>query len=215
MRFNYDTVKGYAEQEIVITKSRFIAYVNRAETEEHAQKFLAQVRSQHPQASHHCMAYLIGENNDSQKASDDGEPNGTAGKPMLEVLKKKKLQDTVVIVVRYFGGTKLGAGGLIRAYGKATSEGIQAAGIVSRILHRKITAYIDYTWHGKVEHALRNENYRISDTDYTEKVGLSILVPVDQESMFSEWITNLTQGQLTLTPGSSQYVESVYEPKLG
>ena len=105
----YHTVKQTGSHEINIERSRFIAHVARAETEEEAQAFIADIKKQHWNATHNCSAYLIGENDHIQKANDDGEPSGTAGVPMLEVLKKKKLKDTVVVVTRYFGGIKLGA----------------------------------------------------------------------------------------------------------
>ena len=135
MRKDYQTIQGYGESEIVIQKSRFITYVNRAETEEEAQDFINNIKEKHKSANHNCSAYIIGEHDNIQKANDDGEPSGTAGVPMLEVLKKQGLQDTVVVVTRYFGGIKLGGGGLIRAYGKATTEGIDAAKVVERKLH--------------------------------------------------------------------------------
>ena len=134
------------KHEIVIQKSRFIAHITRVETEEAAQTFIQDIKKEHWNASHNCSAYLIGENNQIQKANDDGEPGGTAGVPMLEVLKKRDLKDTVVVVTRYFGGIKLGAGGLIRAYGKSTSEGINAVGVVERklmtVMHAKIRLHL-------------------------------------------------------------------------
>ena len=151
MRKDYTTVKGYGEREIVISKSRFIAYVERAETEQEAIDFIDKIKKMHPSATHNCSCYLIGEHDNIQKANDDGEPSGTAGVPMLEVLKKQGLKDTVVVVTRYFGGIKLGGGGLIRAYGKATTEGIDAAQVVERKLHHLMRVSIDYTWLGKVE----------------------------------------------------------------
>jgi uncharacterized YigZ family protein len=145
----YLTVKGYGEREIVIQKSRFIAQVDRAKNEEEAKAFVQRIKKRHWNATHNCSAYVIGEGNGIQKANDDGEPGGTAGVPILEVLLKKGLRDTVVVVTRYFGGIKLGAGGLIRAYGRAAAEGIEAAGIVKRSLMRSMTAGFDYTWLGK------------------------------------------------------------------
>src|SRR4051812_12640481 len=158
---SYYTVKGNGEHEIVIQKSRFIAHINRATTEEEAQAFIQKIKKQNWDATHNCSAYLIGENDHIQKANDDGEPSGTAGVPILEVLKKKHLKDTVVVITRYFGGIKLGAGGLIRAYGKSTSEGLQATGIVERKLMRVMHTKIDYTWLGKVENELRSSIYQI------------------------------------------------------
>ncbi|MEW8974906.1 MAG: YigZ family protein, partial [Exiguobacterium sp.] len=114
---NYYTVKENGFHEIIIQKSRFITYLARATTEEQAQAFISELKKKHHNANHNCSAYVIGERNEIQKANDDGEPSGTAGVPMLEVLKKRDLRDTVVVVTRYFGGIKLGGGGLIRAYG--------------------------------------------------------------------------------------------------
>src|SRR5690625_1939288 len=118
---SYTTVKGYGKHEIIIQKSRFIAYFERAETEEEARTFIEEIQKKNWDASHNCFAYIIGPHDGIQKAHDDGEPGGTAGVPMLEVLKKRGLKDTVVVVTRYFGGTKLGAGGLIRASGSAVN----------------------------------------------------------------------------------------------
>ena len=123
MRANYRTIKGYGESEFVIQRSRFITFVMRVETEEEALDFINEIKKMHHTATHNCSAYMIGEHDDIQKANDDGEPSGTAGVPILEVLKKQKLKDTVIVVTRYFGGIKLGGGGLIRAYGRAASEG--------------------------------------------------------------------------------------------
>ncbi len=157
----YKTVKGFGEQEIIISKSRFIAYVDRAETEEEAINFIDKIKKMHSSATHNCSCYMVGEHDQIQKANDDGEPSGTAGVPMLEVLKKQGLKDTVVVVTRYFGGIKLGGGGLIRAYGKATTEGITAAQVVERKLHYQMKMSIDYTWLGKVENEIRSSHYII------------------------------------------------------
>ena len=150
MRSDYKTVKQQNEAEIVINKSRFIATVKRTKTEEEALDFIREIKQKHHTATHNCSAYLIGEHDQIQKANDDGEPSGTAGFPMLEVLKKQGLQDTTVVVTRYFGGIKLGGGGLIRAYGRSTSEGVAAAGTVMRVLHSRMAVSIDYTALGKV-----------------------------------------------------------------
>src|SRR5690625_617238 len=124
MLTKYYTVKKSGSTQLMIQKSRFIGYIKRVETEEAAQEFINSIKKKHYDATHNCSAYIIGEHDQIQKANDDGEPSGTAGVPMLEVLKKQNLKDTAVIVTRYFGGIKLGAGGLIRAYGSTTSEAI-------------------------------------------------------------------------------------------
>ena len=178
MRANYRTVKDYGESEYVIQRSRFLTFVMRAETEEEALDFINEIKKMHHTATHNCSAYMIGEHDDIQKANDDGEPSGTAGVPMLEVLKKQKLKDTVVVVTRYFGGIKLGGGGLIRAYGRATSEGIAATGTVECRLHLLMKVTIDYTWLGKVENEARQSNYILDDISYMEDVDLFLYVPV-------------------------------------
>lgn len=122
---NYYTVKPNGSEEVIIQKSRFIGYVRRCETEEEAHSFIQEIKKKHNDANHNCSAYMIGEHDLIQKANDDGEPSGTAGVPMLEVLKRKGLKDTAVVVTRYFGGTKLGAGGLIRAYSGTVSQAIE------------------------------------------------------------------------------------------
>ncbi|MGX1902537.1 YigZ family protein [Thermolongibacillus altinsuensis] len=203
----YYTVKGYGEAEIVIEKSRFICYVNRATTEEEAIRFIQEIKKKHWDATHNCSAYLIGEHDQIQKANDDGEPSGTAGVPMLEVLKKKGLKDTVVVVTRYFGGIKLGAGGLVRAYGRAVSEGLKATGIVERKLMRIMQTTIDYTWLGKVENELRSSVYRIKDIHYTDQVTIETYVEERQKETFIAWMTELTNGKSQITEGDVTYLE--------
>src|SRR5699024_5844792 len=154
MLTQYFTVKKRGSVEINIQKSRFIGYVKRVETEEDAQKFIQEIKKKHHDATHNCSAYMIGEHDQIQKANDDGEPSGTGGIPMLEVLKKQGLKDTAVVVTRYFGGIKLGAGGLIRAYGNTTSQAIQATGIVRRQLMQGFSITVDYALLGKLENVL-------------------------------------------------------------
>ena len=139
MLTKYYTVNKSGSAQLVIQKSRFIGYIKRVETEEAAQKFIDTIKKKHYDATHNCSAYIIGEHDQIQKANDDGEPSGTAGVPILEVLKKQNLKDTAVVVTRYFGGIKLGAGGLIRAYGSTTSKAIKATGIVQRQLVQGIS----------------------------------------------------------------------------
>ncbi|WP_026581056.1 YigZ family protein [Bacillus sp. J33] len=203
----YYTVKGYGETEIVIEKSRFIAYVSRAETEEEAQDFIQTIKKKHSNATHNCSAYLIGENDQIQKANDDGEPSGTAGVPILEVLKKKQLKDTAVVITRYFGGIKLGAGGLIRAYSKATSEGLKAAGIVERKLMRIMHTKVDYTWLGKLENALRSSDYKLKEINYLDAVDIEAYVEESQIESFMEWMTEFTNGQGKIMKGTQLYLE--------
>lgn len=200
-------MKEYGEHEISIQKSRFIAYISRATTVEEAESFIQDIKKKHWNATHNCSAYLIGENDQFQKANDDGEPSGTAGVPMLEVLKKKGLKDTVVVVTRYFGGIKLGAGGLVRAYGKAVSEGLTSIGIVERKLMRIMHTTIDYTLLGKVENELRSSQYTLKEIVYSEQVELLIWVEENQTLEFQEWFINLTNGKAKIDVKKTTYIE--------
>lgn len=204
---SYKTVKGYGESEQIIQKSRFITYVNRVESEEDALQFIQMIKKKHWDATHNCSAYMIGENDLIQKANDDGEPSGTAGVPILEVIKKKGLKDTVVVVTRYFGGIKLGAGGLIRAYGGSASEGINATGVVERRLMRVMKSTFDYTLLGKIENELRNSSYTIKEIHYLDKVMIESFAEEDGKQAFIDWMTDLSNGQASIEEGEMLYLE--------
>ncbi|MFS0750790.1 YigZ family protein [Oceanobacillus sp. 1P07AA] len=204
----YYTVKQQGMDEITIQKSRFIGHVKRVETEEDAQKFIQEIKKKHYNATHNCSAYMIGENDHIQKANDDGEPSGTAGVPILEVLKKKGLKDTAVVVTRYFGGIKLGAGGLIRAYGSTTSQAIKTTGIVKRQLMQGISVKVEYTLLGKLENELRQSTeFKLADIHYLENVEFIVYVKEEQESQFLTWITDLTNDQATVKLQGTKYME--------
>ncbi|MCY1690107.1 MULTISPECIES: YigZ family protein [Exiguobacterium] len=204
---NYYTVKENGFHEIIIQKSRFITYLARATTEEQAQAFISELKKKHHDANHNCSAYVIGERNEIQKANDDGEPSGTAGVPMLEVLKKRDLRDTVVVVTRYFGGIKLGGGGLIRAYGSSVSEALNAVGVVERIEHTVVSVNVDYTWLGKLENELRASVHPIDQIHYLDQVQIDVLVKTADVPDFLDWMTNMTNGQADLSSGSTRYLE--------
>lgn len=210
MLLTYKTVRGSGEMEIIIEKSRFIAYVSPCKSEEEALQFIEGIRKKHWDATHNCVAYLIGEQDQLQKANDDGEPSGTAGKPMLEVLKKMGVKDTAVVVTRYFGGIKLGAGGLIRAYGQATKEGILATGVIERILHKKVIVDIDYTWHGKIVNEMNQVQITIEDTQFTDRVTMTLLARLGEEDKLIEQLTSLTNGQAEIALGEELYIDVPY-----
>ncbi len=210
MLTQYLTVAGRGDHEIVIEKSRFISHIARVETEDAAQAFIQEIKKKHKDATHNCSAYMIGEQNQIQKALDDGEPSGTAGVPILEVLKKKDLKDTAVVVTRYFGGIKLGAGGLIRAYSKATSEGINTTGVVIRKLMRVISTTVDYTWLGKLENELRSSIYQIKEIQYLDQVNILVYVEETQKETYTAWITELTNGQGHITEEEMLYLEEEF-----
>ncbi len=198
MRPNYETVTGYGTTDIYIKKSQFIAYVERVETEEEAIAFIDSIKKKHHDATHNCSAYTVGPKHRIQKANDDGEPSGTAGIPILEVLLKRNLEDVVVVITRYFGGIKLGSGGLIRAYGQATTQGINATGVVYRQKNDIIGITVDYTWLGKLENEVRQSPYTIETIDYTDDVTMYVYVPLEKKETFTEWITEMTNGQAEL-----------------
>ncbi|TYS13098.1 YigZ family protein [Rossellomorea vietnamensis] len=204
----YLTVKEAGQHEINIERSRFIAHIKRAESEEEAHEFINTIKKEHWNANHNCSAYMIGEHNLIQKANDDGEPSGTAGVPMLEVLKKRNLKDTVVVVTRYFGGIKLGAGGLIRAYGKSVSEGLNAVGIVERTLMRVMKTKIEYTLLGKVENEVRSSKFPLKEIHYLDTVEIETYVEEDKKEEFVEWMTELTNGQGIITEHQTDYLET-------
>jgi uncharacterized YigZ family protein len=203
----YYTAKEQGEHEIIIQKSRFICHVQRVKTEEEAQNFIQDIKKTHWNATHNCSAYLVGERDQFQKANDDGEPSGTAGVPMLEVLKKRGLKDTVVVVTRYFGGIKLGAGGLVRAYSKSAAEGLNAVGIVKRILMKVMHIKVDYTWLGKLENELRTSTYKLKNMNYAEDVEFEVYVEEPRIDSFVEWMTELTNAQAIIEEGENTYLE--------
>ncbi|MCY8149351.1 YigZ family protein [Bacillus paralicheniformis] len=207
---SYLTVAGEGTHEIVIEKSRFICHLSRVSTEEEAQNFINHIKKQHWNATHNCSAYVLGENDQIQKANDDGEPSGTAGVPMLEVLKKRNLKDTCAVVTRYFGGIKLGAGGLIRAYGKSVSEGLNHVGVVERKLMRVMHTTVNYTWLGKLENELRESPYQIKDIHYADDVEFETYVKESEKQAFTEWITELTNGKSENREGIQVYLEEAF-----
>ncbi len=199
MNNKYLTIQQSTVAEYEINKSRFIAYLERIATENEAIEFIGKIKKKHWDARHNCSAYIIGEKANFQKADDDGEPSGTAGKPMLEVLKKNGLTDVVVVVTRYFGGIKLGAGGLIRAYGTSVTNAISATQIVEKVLFSRLAVTIDYTLLGTLENNLHLSEYIIESKEFTDKVTLNILVPKTTVSSVKEAIINWTSSHCSIT----------------
>ena len=202
----YATLREYGSAEIVIKKSRFIGHAKPVETEEEAIQFVEQIKKKYWDATHNCSAYVVGERDEWQKALDDGEPSGTAGKPILEVIRHRGLKNVAVVVTRYFGGIMLGAGGLVRAYTDGAVAGIDAAGPIMRVLHREILADIDYTWYGKLENVLRDRGVQVGDIQFTDRVSVTCLPEAEQADSFQAWITDFTQGQAQLTVGEALYL---------
>lgn len=196
--------------EFTVQRSRFIAYAEPVKSEEEARAFLAKIRKEHYDARHCCSAWVLGSDGARQKSSDDGEPGGTAGMPILDVIKKRGLTDAMVVVVRYFGGIKLGAGGLVRAYSHAAAIGVDAAVLARRILLRRLVATVDYASLSAVEHWARQNNIRTGETVYAEKVALPILVEPGAYEEACKELTDLTAGTVTIEDrGEEEILEKI------
>ena len=175
------------EAEYEIQKSKFIAHVKQVEDEENAKVFLQQLKKKYFDATHNCSAWVLGVDGSKQKSNDDGEPGGTAGNPILETIKKNELVNTIVVVTRYFGGIKLGAGGLIRAYSHTAALGLSASKIVTMTPMQRLSITVNYNLFANVENWLRNKNITIENKDYADNVTLSLLLlPEEVETRLTE-----------------------------
>ena len=191
---NFKTVTGNKifTAEYEIKKSVFISHVKHVETEESAREFLQEIKKKYFDATHNCSAWILGENGDKQKSNDDGEPGGTAGNPILDAIKKNELTNIAVLVTRYFGGIKLGAGGLIRAYSHTAALGIAAAKIVQMTAFKKISVTIEYPLLAQVENFLRNKKICVENSEYAVDVTINILLePAEVENFLAD-LTELT-----------------------
>lgn len=207
----YRTIKEDYQHEIEIKKSRFICFLKRISSEEEAKEFIQQIKKEHWKANHNCSAFVLGERNEIQRSSDDGEPSGTAGVPILEVLKKNDLINVCAVVTRYFGGTKLGAGGLIRAYSGATAQAISTVGIVEGRLQQEIIVQIDYQNWGKLENFLTQEKITVKETQFTEQVMPTCMVDESSVANFESQVTDLLNGQAQFTTGAVTYFEQLIQ----
>lgn len=204
MKESYRTVKSQATDEIVEKRSRFIADVKPVETEEEAIAFLEEIKKKYWDARHHVYAYVLEENN-IQRYSDDGEPAGTAGVPVLDMIKKEGLSNLIVVVTRYFGGILLGTGGLVHAYSKSAKVGVEAAQPVTMTLCCEMTVECDYSLLGKIQSEALGKGYVISGTDYAENVKISVLVPTSEVSKFEADMIDKTNGRVGIKQGKIGY----------
>ncbi|MDR1567293.1 MAG: YigZ family protein [Streptococcaceae bacterium] len=204
---SYRTIKNDGECELNIKKSRFICQVFRIESEEAAREKLVQVKKQHYKATHNCSAFTLGLKQEVQRFSDDGEPSGTAGLPMLEVLKKLEIVNCLAVVTRYFGGVKLGSGGLIRAYGNAVNEAIHTVGIVENILMRQVKLTLSYNHYNLLENFSRTNHYTLENIQFTENVSADIYIDESQASQLLLALTELFNAQIDITLGEVIYRE--------
>ena len=192
------TIRRDGEHELEIKRSRFICALARAADEEAAREFIARRRKEHWSATHNCTAYILGEDGGIQRSSDDGEPAGTAGVPMLEVLRHREMTDTVAVVTRYYGGVKLGAGGLIRAYGSAVSAAIDAVGVLERRRLLVVDVLADYTIGGRLESDLRDSRFQVGGVDYGDRVRVEVALPETELPEFEVLVAELTGGRAEL-----------------
>ena len=201
----YNTVYMGGEEEIIEKKSRFIAVVEHVESEEEAIAFIEGVRKKHWNATHNCFAYIIGNKQPLMRCSDDGEPSGTAGRPMLDVIAGAQLCNIVVVVTRYFGGTLLGTGGLVRAYSQAVKAGLEGSLLITRKLAHKLEISCDYTWIGKIQYLSAQLKLRTLDTDYSDTVKTVLLVPVADSDRFRKQVIEATNGQAQIEETAKLY----------
>ena len=202
----YLTLGGTGQDMVVIKRSKFIGAAAPAADEGEALAFIEKVKDEHKQATHNVYAYQIGEHNQLQRFSDDGEPSGTAGMPVLEVIKQMDLRNVVVVVTRYFGGTLLGAGGLGRAYTEGAKIGVLAAGVVKMVLHTRFEISVDYTFSGKLQNVVMQSPWRLDDIEYGAQVCFKVLAPPGEDLRVRETFTELTGGQAVINELGTEYL---------
>lgn len=202
------TIKTDGSAELVIEKSRFICYLKRVQSKEAAYEYIKELKKINWDATHNCSAFVIGEQGMIQGSSDDGEPSGTAGIPMLEVLKKKKLHDVVAVVTRYFGGIKLGAGGLVRAYSKSVSNALEQIGIVQKIEVGEYLLELDIVSAGKALNILYQQSlFQVASVDYQEAAKIYLRFRQADLQQVVEELTELLQMSVELEPVDTSYIE--------
>ena len=210
---SFKTVHSFGSDEIIINKSKFIGYASPINSEDEAIDFINQIKKKHADATHNVYAYVYGDNSNIQRFSDDGEPSGTAGMPVLNLIKLENLKNVVVVVTRYFGGILLGAGGLARAYSKTAKIGIDSAIIVDKTLYCDVNVEIDYTLLGKLENELSKNNYLIKSKLFNEKVNLNILCLEEDVEKLKSLILNASSARCKIDVTNSSYY-SVKDGKL-
>lgn len=210
---SYRTLHEFGRDEFTVEKSVFIGHVKPVETEEEAREFIDEIKSKYKDATHNVWAYTIGETMNIQRYSDDGEPHGTAGIPTLEVIKKEDLRNVVVVVTRYFGGVKLGAGGLVRAYTKGAKIGLEAGKIVEKKPFIEVDISVDYTLLGKIQNELANREYTVKDIEYTDSVNIIVYCEKERLETLSSLITEITSATAEIREKEEFYL-SVMDGKI-
>ncbi|WP_315167968.1 YigZ family protein [Metaclostridioides mangenotii] len=202
----YKTLHEYGMDEVEIERSRFIGYAKPVKSEEEAIEFVNEIKKKHKDATHNVWAYTVGENMNIQRYSDDGEPQGTAGIPSLEVIKKEDLRDVVVVVTRYFGGVKLGAGGLVRAYTKGAKIGLEAGKIIDKVLYQEVKIGLDYTLLGRVQNEIMNLGFYIKDIVYEDNVNILVYSKLEDVEGFTTKIVDITSDKCEIVLGEEFFL---------
>ena len=203
---SYKTLHKFGVDECIIEKSTFIGYAKPIKTEDEAIEFVNEIKKKHKDATHNVWAYTVGENMNIQRYSDDGEPQGTAGIPTLEVIKKEDLRDVVVVVTRYFGGIKLGAGGLVRAYTKGAKIGIEAGIVIEKVKYIDVRIKIEYTQLGKIQNEIMNLGFTVKDTLYSEGVEIIVYSKVEDAESLKDKMIDITSGTADISFGEEYYL---------
>lgn len=203
---NYKTLHKFGVYEYIVEKSTFIGYAKPIKTEEEAIEFVNEIKKKHKDATHNVWAYTVGENMNIQRYSDDGEPQGTAGIPTLEVIKKEDLRDVVVVVTRYFGGIKLGAGGLVRAYTKGAKVGIEAGIVIEKVKYTEVKIKIEYTQLGRIQNEIMNLGFKVKDTIYSEDVEIIVYSKIEDVQSLTDRMIDITSGTADVSIGEEYYL---------
>jgi uncharacterized YigZ family protein len=204
---SYLTIARDGEVELEVKRSRFLCTLERVESEEHARAVVERLRKQHWDARHHCSAFVIGPGGEITRSSDDGEPSGTAGAPMLEVLLGHEVSDVVAVVTRWFGGVLLGTGGLVRAYSDSVRAGLDAVGTLRRVLVLEHELVVSHTEAGRIDNELRSRGVHVLDATYAADVTLRLGVPADEQGALAPLVAELTAGTGGLRETGSRWAD--------
>lgn len=207
MAVEYETIVGRVECEIEISRSRFLARLEHVASEEEARTVISAARAEHPRASHHCSAFVLGPDGRVQRSNDDGEPSGTAGAPILDALVSAGLSDVVAVVTRYFGGVLLGAGGLTRAYRSAVAEAVRSARRVRRVLRREVLVRSNYEVAARIEAEARRRDYTVGSADYGDAVLRRFLVAEEELPALAAFVAELSAGTAEVVAGEARFAD--------
>ncbi|WP_270740814.1 YigZ family protein [Lactococcus formosensis] len=201
------TIKEDFTAEEEIKKSRFICHLKRVYTEEEARSFISEIKKEHHKANHNCSAFTLGDRQEIQRSSDDGEPSGTAGVPMLEILKKREITNVCAVVTRYFGGTKLGAGGLIRAYAGSVGHALDQVGLIKFVTQEQLILTLDYGNYDGLRRFLSAQGLIISESEFLSDVTVKLFVDLDKTDQLLADLIEQFSGKISVAKGDKHLVE--------